>query len=79
MPEEIHRTLTAADYEYSSWIYSMLYSNNYGTNWAVSGSGETFYRYVIGEDHVSALTLFSDRSNNTLPAFERIHCYFPRV
>lgn len=68
MPEDIHHPLTLEDYRSSGWIYSMLYSNNYGTNWAVSGSGETLYRYVLGEDCACAMTIFSDRSNDTLPA-----------
>lgn len=67
MPEEVHETLTEADYR-GGLIYSMLYSNNYGTNWAVSGSGETLYRYRIGEDAADAMTIFSDRTTGRLPA-----------
>lgn len=72
MPEQGREPLTAAEYEKNGWVYSMLFSNNYGTNWAVSGSGELLFRYVIGEDCATGMTIFTDRSNQSRPASDSL-------
>ncbi len=39
-----HRRLEAQDY-HRAWIYALLYSNNFGTNFAASQPGYTLFRY----------------------------------
>lgn len=40
-----------ADLE-KGWIYSQLFSNNFGTNFSVSQNGEALFRYVITSENV---------------------------
>ena len=46
LPESIrnHRRLTEEDFQ-RSWIYSLLFANNFGTNFAVSQTGYALFRY----------------------------------
>jgi hypothetical protein len=48
LPESIrdHRRLTAEDFK-RPWIYSLLFANNFGTNFAVSQTGYALFRYRI--------------------------------
>lgn len=64
---EGHAPLSLDDYQKNGHVYSMLFSNNYGTNFTASGSGEVLYRFRIGA-YPDGASIFTDRSKEILPA-----------
>jgi hypothetical protein len=42
-----HDPQTEADYQQNGWIFSQLYNNNFGTNFAVSQTGSAVFRYCL--------------------------------
>lgn len=45
VPERAHHEPAAADSLSRGWLYSLLFANNFGTNFAVSQSGTALFRY----------------------------------
>lgn len=45
-PETAHNPLRVEDMD-RGWIYSTVFTNNYGTNFSVSQAGDVLFRYVV--------------------------------
>ncbi len=47
VPERAHHEPATADILARGWLYSLLFANNFGTNFAVSQSGTALFRYSL--------------------------------